>query len=289
MMMLQLLIMLVVATMDMTAADHMGLAPVITPSTSNGTCPSMEQRQSAINIMRNLVQLSLFNRSSISECGDGLWYRVAYLNMTDPSQQCPSVWREYSNNGVRACGRPQSSVRSQPAVFYPTNIQYSKVCGRAIGYQVATPDAFISGGRTINEVYMDGLSITHGTPRQHIWSFVAGVTDKAGVTGPYMCPCVNINHFQNVEPQAFVGDDYYCESGKAVDDFTPGVLITVDPIWDGQNCEREGECCGSGKTPPWFSIQLPSPSTDDIEVRILGDESTDNEDTPVQLLEIFVQ
>ena len=30
----------------------------------------------------------------VPECGDGLWYRVAYLNMTDPSQQCPPACLE---------------------------------------------------------------------------------------------------------------------------------------------------------------------------------------------------
>ena len=30
--------------------------------------------------------------TSVPECGNGLWYRVAYLNMTDPSQLCPPAW-----------------------------------------------------------------------------------------------------------------------------------------------------------------------------------------------------
>ena len=34
-------------------------------------------------------------------CGPGFWHQLVYLNMTDPSQQCPSAWREYilSNQG----------------------------------------------------------------------------------------------------------------------------------------------------------------------------------------------
>jgi hypothetical protein len=43
------------------------------------------------------------------------------------------------------------------------------------------------------------------------------------------------------------------------------------------------------KSPPWFSVQLPTRTTDRIEVRICADESTSNEDTPIQLLEIYVQ
>jgi hypothetical protein len=48
----------------------------------------------------------------------------------------------------------------------------------------------------------------------------------------------------------------------------------------------------NGKSPPWFStsVTLPSTTSDDIEVRICDqDEGTHNEDTPIQLLEIFVQ
>ena len=40
---------------------------------------------------------------------------------------------------------------------------------------------------------------------------------------------------------------------------------------------------------PWFSVNLGSPTSDDIEVRIMGSESTNNEDTPIELLEIYVQ
>ena len=36
-------------------------------------------------------------------CGRGHWYRVAYLNMSNPNEQCPSAWREYNMSGVRAC------------------------------------------------------------------------------------------------------------------------------------------------------------------------------------------
>ena len=36
-------------------------------------------------------------------------------------------------------------------------------------------------------------------------------------------------------------------------------------------------------------MELPSSSTDDIEVRICGNEGTDNEDTPIELMEIYIQ
>ena len=67
------------------------------------------------------------------------------------------------------------------------------------------------------------------------------------------------------------------------------VVFKDDPVWDGEQCE--GECCSNGKYSPWFSATLPNPTSDDIEVRICGDEGTHNEDTLIQLpvLEIYIQ
>lgn len=39
--------------------------------------------------------------------------------------------------------------------------------------------------------------------------------------------------------------------------------------------------------PPWFSVDLPNPTTDDIEVRICAGNS--DEDTPIGLLELYIQ
>ena len=46
-------------------------------------------------------------------------------------------------------------------------------------------------------------------------------------------------------------------------------------------------CCNNTMTPPWFSVELPAPTTDMIEVSICADEPTNNEDTPIELLEIY--
>ena len=76
-------------------------------------------------------------------CGQGLWHQLVYLNMSDSSYYCPTVWREYNTSGVRACGRPENSLHGSCAsVQYITYQQYSKVCGRIIGYQFGSPDAF---------------------------------------------------------------------------------------------------------------------------------------------------
>ena len=125
---------------------------------------------------------------------------------------------------------------------------------------------------------MDGISITHGSPRAHIWSYVVGVTEHFNDR-----PCANSLERQ---PQSFVGDNYYCESGNSTNHFSEGHLFPNDRLWDGLQCE--GNCCTGSKSPPWFSVQLPGPTNDTLEVRICGDESTGNEDTPVELLKLYV-
>ena len=95
------------------------------------------------------------------------------------------------------------------------------------------------------------------------------------------CPCAGGN---GVQPPAFVRNNYHCESGYSGQRDPGVVFLTGDPPWDGIRCE--GKCCD--KSPPWFSVTLPVPTSDDIEVRILCGHA-DGEDTPINLLEIYLQ
>ena len=174
----------------------------------------------------------------------GLWVRVAQLNMSNPSQQCPSTWREYNtSSGIRACGRPATSSGSCPSTTYSTNRQYRKVCGRVIGYQVASTDAFDThhhqSDNSIDGFYVDGVSISHGSPRNHIWSYAAGVNENLANVA-FVCPCSSQDA---ARPPMFVGDNYYCESGNPNDTWTDGQIFSNDKLWDGEQCVNEGTCC----------------------------------------------
>ena len=126
--------------------------------------------------------------------------------MKDPSQTYPSAWRENTTNGVRVCGRPPSSHNMCHGTFYsPGGCTFTKVCGRVIGYQIGHPDAFHSSD-SINSAYVEGVSITHGSPRAHIWIYAADISG----TG-IQCPCDNGS---TSSPPSFVGNNYYCESGN---------------------------------------------------------------------------
>ena len=220
--------------------------------------------------------------------GEGGWTRVAYLNMSDPSQQCPNELNMYDESGVRGCGRWYSLVASCNSVTLSTNgVRYSEVTGRVIGYQWKTPNAVENLGGVesidINSPYVDGVSITHGSPRQHIWTFMGGL--REGFNTDYECPC---NTGSTTSVPSFIGNDYYCESANPLSTW-PHIFFPNDPLWDGEDCEGlEGPCC-TGTCFPWFHKVLNSSTTDDIELRVCGDQETDNEDTPINLYEIYIK
>uniref|UniRef100_A0A1X7SWB5 Fibrinogen C-terminal domain-containing protein n=1 Tax=Amphimedon queenslandica TaxID=400682 RepID=A0A1X7SWB5_AMPQE len=206
-------------------------------------------------------------------CGSVGWSRLAYLDMTDATENCPSGFRLYQSGGVRACGRATSSRGSCVSVQFPSNgISYSQVCGRVVGYQYGTPDAADPRPiiNDINSHYVDGISITRGSPRQHVWTLMAGLNEASlhNNDGRFNCPCSQ-GSTQNSTLQSFIGNDYFCESGNPATDgsYQFGVLYSSDPLWDGKGCgSLEGVCCAAPGL-PWFNKILNTTTTDYLELR----------------------
>ena len=252
----------------------------------NQTCPSEDQREIARNKVKTATQ-RLLRDSIVPElrvffCGGSTgWRRIAYLNMSDPSQQCPSVWQEITTP-FRVCGRKSASGSCEGLGYTTGSEQYDQVCGRMIGYQIGTPDSFT--GQSINSNYIDGISVTHGSPRHHIWSFVGGLNEMITASS---CPCVAGSSTGTRIP-SFVGQNYFCETGITSGHSSGVFYPDGDPLWDGQGCGPTSTCC-TFNSPPWFNVQLPSPTTDDIEVRICGTNGIGYEDTPIQLMELYVK
>ena len=219
-----------------------------------------------------------------------------YLNMTDPNQQCPGAWmlQNYTTEPRRLCGN-RIRYGCLSATFNTYGIRYSQVCGRIIVYQFSSPDAFYlfhTLARSIESYYVDGVSLTHGSPgaRQHIWSFAAAFREITGSYTCCLCPCANRNT-QTVPVPSFVGNDFFCESGNAATGWSE-VLYSSDPLWDGQGCGSP-PCCElsypPGVTAPWFCKQLHQTTTDDIEARICNEpEAGQGDDTQVQLVELYI-
>ncbi len=218
--------------------------------------------------------------------------RVGYLDMTDSKQNCPPNFRQISRSEKRICGRTTITGGCSSITFNTSNIPYTTICGRVKAYHYGSPSGFYTprssgGGFNINSPYLEGVSITRGSPRKHVWSFANALAESIQ-RSQHICPCINSNHNQQRYIPGFVGQDYFCDTGSH--DYPPvGVLYPDDPLWDGKGCESPSTCC-TFNSPPWFCKELSTATTDDIELRLCADEDAYvNEDSPIEQIEIYVK
>ena len=214
----------------------------------------------------------------------GGWMRLVYFNMSEPWASCPTSLRQI-NTPAKLCGRLTAPGCS--GVTYPTEgIRYSKICGQARGYQYYSTSGFGDSSNNINTAYVEGISITYGSPRHHLWTYATGLSDDANRDGGvHNCPCAK---YPGRAPPDFVGLNYYCESGLSSQIQDVHRIILEDPLWDGDGCGPGNNCCNQPGM-PWFYRTLPQEVGDDIEVRLCANEDVSNEETYVELMEIYVQ
>ena len=83
----------------------------------------------------------------------------------------------------------------------------------------------------------------------------------------------------------FVGQDYFCDTANR--NSIRFTFFPDDPLSDGKGCGPISTCC-EFNNPPWFCKQLSQPTTDDIELRLCDDQGISDEDTPIEMVEIYV-
>ena len=245
------------------------------------------------NITEELEKTNTFLEASLGiekeyECGGTFgWRRVVYLDMTKPNASCPSGWRFISYGSKNLCSKANNGGLTCDSVLFPvTGGDYTRVCGSIIGYQKDQIDAFepYNDGRatTIDSAYVSGVSLTHGYPRQHIWTFAAGASEDRP-TWEDACPC---DASISIRTPPFVGGDYFCESGVNSGPPASSTSYPDDPLWDGSGCTTSSSCC-SFNNPPYFTKQLPNPTSDDIEARLCRWDTGD--DSPIEFIELYVK
>ena len=290
--------------LSVTGSDAQSLPLTLTPPTytsANGACPSTTTTRAnlqseARTLLRNTVVPSLQSRPPCHCGGPGDWTRVVHLDMNDPTHQCPAAWGLVTSP-VRACTQTSSGCNS--AIFSTNNMRYSRVCGRIVGYQHGTTDAFQGAvdpaiNNPFEGAYIDGISLSHGPAgsRQHIWSFASAADEQVIAQWPqiypsWICPCTNININWPYAIPSYVGNNYFCDSGNRGGGLQPDVTYTQDPLWDGAGCGPTSTCC-TLNNPPWFCTTLPQPTRNNLELRICQAHAHD-EETFVNLVEIYVQ
>ena len=219
--------------------------------------------------------------------GQGGWMRVAHVNMSQSGASCPEGLEQKVLSELRLCG--QNSSGCQETVFSTLGIGYSQVCGQLRGYQDGAPDAFLAYNEnnnfTINEAYVDGVSITYGGPAtKHIWTYANGLSLQRDEQPTTLCPCTDGSTAQ-VPP--YVGNDYYCETGYNNNGFNHS-FFPDDPLWDGHQCVGTEVPCCTNPNMPWFIKTLNETTTEDVKLRVCNDQGVADEQTLLQLISIFV-
>ena len=132
----------------------------------DGQCSSIEGKERALNEIHQIADSVI---ASMSMCNGTLgWSRIAFINMTDTSYNCPTGLN-LTSYSKRTCGRSHTyGFGCSSTTFSVGGLPYSQVCGRIRGYQFGSTSAFIS--EDIDSYYVDGVSLTHGVTgrRQHI-------------------------------------------------------------------------------------------------------------------------
>ena len=195
------------------------------------------------------------------------------INMSDPQQTFPYPLTTLTTP-LRMCVG-EISVGCSSVQYSSMGLNFTQVCGQAIGYMYSTPDGLdaISTFKNIDSPYVDGLSITYGSPRHHLWTYAAGVSSR--------CLCQANNRAS--PPPSFVGQHYYCDGPERY----TATWYTQYPLWDGEDCPTGNTCCDPPNL-PWFHRTLDTATTDDIEVRWCRDQVDSDEDIGVVLLELYV-
>ena len=69
--------------------------------------------------------------------------------MTDAANYCPVGLNYYTQSSTRFCGTSIYSAGCTSVNFSTYGVPFTKVCGRALGYQYGSTDAFHNSGSSI--------------------------------------------------------------------------------------------------------------------------------------------
>ena len=259
----------------------------VIPSSSE-SCPNnlditddLNQLKSRVNeiINREVAFLQQFVPNGCPGIG---WRKVVDINATS----CPSGWERGNRTNIQTCEIPKEMDCISTTFAITPPAQYSDVCGRARGYQIGPTAAFSRylDNNNIEGNYLDGISITHGAPRTHIWSFAVGC-NAAG--SRFTCPCSNSTGESDQKVLAsHVQDNYFCDSGTGSDTCPNNGVFLPDSLWHDAACLPDG-CC---RESPYFYRKLDMPTCDGLEVRLCHDQNVGiDSNVTLDLLELYVR
>ena len=222
-------------------------------------------------------------------CGEGVWMRTGYFNMSE-RDVCPQPLQRFQANGMWYCRRDVHGDCTS-VYFNSYGHHYTEVCGMVEAFQYGPLHAFyyakVSSTPDDNK-YVEGISITHGrSPRHHVWTYAVGRNANPTHTPTYHCPCTRIGTTARIPN--FIQNDYYCDSGNPTGNSYFNNKLHPDQLWDssGASCALGSTCCDNPDQ-PWFKKKLGKASCDDVEMRWCSRGSF-NRATATRSMELYIR
>ena len=214
--------------------------------------------------------------AAVEQQEPGSFRHIYSLDKTRPNESCPDALTLQTVDSLRLCGKKFGFRPNHITV--PVNGQsYQQLRGRVITYQAGTTDAFHkfsdSNCISIDDVYVDGISITRGqSPRIHVWTYAIG--QRGG--GKSSCPSIG-----GQKPPGFVGENYFCSAGNPASSIARKYIVYPTPLWSSIFGNVEDNDL-------YFCVSFRDPTTDDLEIRVITDETRGNEDIYIQSIDFYV-
>ena len=117
----------------------------------------------------------------------GGWMQVVDVDMNQ-DKNCPGTWHKITTPRRLCLGYVPSCASAH---FDVKGVSYEHICGEAKGYQKGNMNAFWNdNGFSVEGAYVDGISITIGSPRKHVWTYAVGRSDNYDYDRLTInCPC----------------------------------------------------------------------------------------------------
>ena len=132
----------------------------------------------------------------------------------------------YTQNSIRFCSSSILGIGYTSVNFLTYGVPFTQVCGRALGYQYGHTDAFRTVNSSNDSYYVEGLSVTHSIPKNHIWTFASWLSKQHKYDGN--CPR---SHFCGRHAPSFV----LCR-WRLLLRIRESVVYWWPILWDPQGC-----------------------------------------------------
>jgi hypothetical protein len=188
------------------------------------------------------------------------------LRFDAATDACPGDWQSADTGASLVCTRDTSDTWGTRTALFPTCVLWDEVLGNATLLQYGSTDAF---GDTphpdIDGPYGDVVSLTHGSPREHLFTYTFGFL--SGGTDDSNCPAIG-----GAPAPALVGSDYLCDTGNASSTSNQRIWYTTPLFADD-----------------WWQVTASSETLDDVEVRLMATHGSSDEDVATETLILRVR